>query len=203
MPAPEPRSSSVVIVLCHPNPASLTHAAARTAASAAAGAGHRVTLLDLYAEGFDPVMSADDLRRYQANDSTVAPSVAPYVDAVRGADVLVFVYPTWWSGLPAVLKGWLDKVMVPGVAFELDGRARVRPALTHVRRIVAVSTYGSPRRYVRFVNDNGRRILFRALRMSTGWRARTSFVGLYAMDTATAGDRERHLTRVSRVMGSL
>lgn len=190
-------------MLCHPNPGSFTHAAARAAASAAADAGHRVTLLDLYAEGFDPVMSADDLRRYQENDSTVAPGTVEHVEAVRNADVLVFVYPTWWSGLPAVLKGWLDKVMVPGVAFSLDERAKVRPGLTHVRRIVAVSTYGSPRRYVRFVNDNGRRILFRALRMSTGWRARTTFVGLYSMDTATAADRERHLARVADVMGSL
>jgi putative NADPH-quinone reductase len=185
-------------VLCHPNPGSFTHAAARAAASAAADAGHRVTLLDLYAEGF-----ADDLCRYQENDSTVAHGTVAHVEAVRNADVLVFVYPTWWSGLPAVLKGWLDKVMVPGVAFSLDERAKVRPGLTHVRRIVAVSTYGSPRRYVRFVNDNGRRILFRALRMSTGWRARTTFVGLYSMDTATAADRERHLVRVADVMGSL
>jgi NAD(P)H dehydrogenase (quinone) len=190
-------------VLCHPNPGSFTHAAARAAASAAADAGHRVTLLDLYAVGFDPVMSADDLRRYQENDSTVAPGTVVHAEAVRNADVLVFVYPTWWSGLPAVLKGWLDKVMVPGVAFSLDERSKVRPGLTHVRRIVAVSTYGSPRRYVRFVNDNGRRILFRALRMSTGWRARTTFVGLYSMDTATAADRERHLARVADVMGSL
>lgn len=149
------------------------------------------------------MMSAEELRRYQQNEGTVPQGMETHAEAVRGADVLVFVYPTWWSGLPAVLKGWLDKVMVPGVAFAFDDRNKLRPGLTHVRRIVAVSTYGSPRRYVRFVNDNGRRTLFRALRMSTGWRARTTFIGLYSMDTATAADRERHLARVTTVMESL
>jgi putative NADPH-quinone reductase len=194
---------SVLVVLCHPNKDGFTHAAARAACDAAAAAGHRVTVLDLYGECFDPVMSREELRRYKSNESGADPVSGPHVEAVRAADVLVFVYPTWWSGLPAMLKGWLDKVMVPGVAFVLDGRNKVRPALGRVRRIVVVSTYGSPRRYVRFVNDNGRRMLTRALRMSTGWRARTTHVGLYSMDTATPADRERHLARVTEVMGSL
>ena len=57
----------------------------------------------------------------------------------------MFVYPTWWSGLPAVLKGWLERVMVPGVGFTFDAQSgKVQPGLRHVRRIVGISTYGSP-----------------------------------------------------------
>ena len=53
----------------------------------------------------------------------------------------MFVYPTWWSGLPAILKGWLERVMVPGVGFTFDSRTgKVKPGLTHVRRIVGIST---------------------------------------------------------------
>lgn len=190
-------------MLCHPNPGSFTHAAARAAASAAADAGHMVTLLDLYAEGFDPVMSADELHRYQANDSTVAPGTVAHVEAVRGADVLVFVYPTWWSGLPAVLKGWLERVMLPGVAFSFDSNNKVRPALTNVRRIVVVSTHGSPFRYVALVNDNGRRILTRALRLTCGFRVRTTSVRLFSMDKQDDAGRSRHLRRIEHVMRSL
>ena len=88
-------------------------------------------------------------------------------------DTLIFVYPTWWSGLPAMLKGWLERVMVPGVAFGFDPDSeRVTPRLGHVRRIVGISTYGSPRAYVAAVNDNGRRTLTRALRLCCGRRRR-------------------------------
>src|SRR4029453_7828995 len=113
------------------------------------------------------------------------------------AEAIVFVYPTWWSGLPAVLKGWLERVMVPGVGFTLDERTRkVRPGLGHVRRIVGISTYGSPWGYVKLTNDNGRRVVPRALRISCGCRTRTTWLALYAIDTADADRRERHLARI-------
>ena len=71
-------------------------------------------------------------------------------DVVGRAGLLVFVYPTWWSGLPAIMKGWLERVMVPGVGFRFNERTgKVEPGLGHVRRIVGISTYGSSRAYVR------------------------------------------------------
>jgi len=194
---------NALVVFAHPDPESYNRALADAVVRGLSSAGHQVSFLDLYALDYAGALSPAEWTAYTSDQPIVDPMVAEHARLVKQAEILVFVYPTWWSGLPAVLKGWLDKVMIPGVAFSLDARAKVRPGLTHVRRIVAVSTYGSPWRYVRFVNDNGRRILFRALRMSTGWRARTSFVGLYSMDTATASDRERHLARVAEVMGSL
>ena len=107
-----------------------------------------------------------------------------------GPMLLVFVYPTWWSGLPAILKGWLERVMVPGVGVPLRrATGKVKPGLGHVRTIVGISTYGSPRAYVRLVNDNGRRILTRALRMSCGMA--------HADDVARAV-RDRHVHRCRR-----
>jgi putative NADPH-quinone reductase len=115
----------------------------------------------------------------------------------------VFVYPTWWSSLPAVLKGWLERVMVPGVAFVFNADGKVRPGLTNVRRIVGISVYGSPRAYVKLVNDNGRRTITRALRLNTGLRTRSSWLGLYAIDNSTAPQRAAFLDRVERKMRSL
>ena len=116
----------------------------------------------------------------------------------------MFVYPTWWSGLPAILKGWLERVMVPGVGFRLDERTnKVRPGLGQMRHLIGISTYGSPRSYVRFVNDNGRRIITRALRMSCGFRVRISWLGLYAIDTSTVTDRDEFAARVERQMAAL
>jgi putative NADPH-quinone reductase len=93
--------------------------------------------------------------------------------------------------------------MVPGVAFVFNDNGKVRPGLGNVRRIVGISTYGSPRSYVRVINDNGRRTLTRALRLNTGLRTRTSWLGLYAIDGATAEQRGAFLDRVEQKMRSL
>jgi len=129
--------------------------------------------------------------------------IAEHAALVQSVDTLVFVYPTWWSSLPAILKGWLERVMVPGVAFVFDDSGKVQRNLMHIRRIVGISTYGSPRLYVRAINDNGRRTLMRVLRLSCGWRTRGRWLGLYAIDTATAAQRAAFLRRVDRRMRSL
>lgn len=93
--------------------------------------------------------------------------------------------------------------MVPGVAFVFNSKGKVRPGLGNVRRIVGISVYGSPRAYVRFVNDNGRRTITRALRLNTGIRTRTSWLALYAIDTSTATQRDSFLDRVEQKMRAL
>jgi len=92
---------------------------------------------------------------------------------------------------------------LPGVAFKLNTKKKVRPALTQVRHIVVVSTFGSPWAYVKFVNDNGRRILVRAMRLATSWRTRTHCFGLYAMDKATQNDREKFIRTVENKLAKI
>ena len=75
-------------------------------------------------------MSLAERRAYHSDQPLVDPVTVAHADLVRRAEVLVFVYPTWWSGPPAILKGWLKRVLVPGVAFRFDGAGKVRPALT-------------------------------------------------------------------------
>jgi putative NADPH-quinone reductase len=193
----------VLLVLAHPNDDSLSHAIAQRAQAALQAAGHGVDLLDLYAIGFTAAMSAEDHRAYHSDEPIVDPMVAAHAELVRACDAMVFVYPTWWSAQPAILKGWLERVMVPGVAFVFNAKGKVRPGLTNVRRIVGISIYGSPKLYVKFVNDNGRRTLMRAMRLNTGARTRTAWLGLYAIDTATDAKRAAFLDRVERKMRAL
>ena len=116
--------------------------------------------------------------------------MARHAALVRWADALVFVYPTWWMGLPAILKGWLERVLVPGVAFHLDpGTHRVVSDLGSVRRVVGITTYGSSWPRVRLVHDAGRRTLLRALRMLCARRCRTAWLALYSVDAPTPDDR--------------
>ncbi len=192
-----------LVVLANPNPESYGHALAEAAVTGLREGGHDVDVLDLYAIGFRAALSTAERRAYEGDQPILDAVVAEHADLVRRAELLVFVYPTWWSGLPAMLKGWLERVMVPGVAFRFDAAGRVRPGLPQVRRIVGVSTYGSPRAYVAAINDNGRRTLTRTLRLSCGWRARPLWLGMYKMDACDDADRAAFLTRVHARMARL
>ena len=193
----------VLVVLAHPNDDSLNHSIAAVACTALRDAGHDVDLLDLYALGFGAAMSREEREAYHSGMPVLDPMVAEHADLVRRAEALVFVYPTWWSGLPAILKGWIERVLVPGVAFTFNDRGKVRPGLGHVRHLVGISTYGSPWSAVKFVNDNGRRTILRTVRLNTGTGTATKWFGLYRVDTATAQDRTAFIRKVERRMRSL
>lgn len=194
----------VLVVHAHPEPSSFNAAVASAAVDALREAGHEVDLIDLYAEAYQPAMTEAERRAYETDSPVVDPVVAAHARLVRRAETLVFVYPTWWSSLPAMLKGWMERTLVMGVGFELDEQhRRVRPLLTGVRHIVGITTYGSPRRYVWVVNDNGRRTLTRALRGCTGLRTRTTWLGMYQLDTSTDVQRAAFLNQVRRTVGAL
>ena len=164
-------------------------------------AGHAVSLIDLALDNFDPVMSKAEWDVYISGSGEVPVELEQYVELVKKSEIFVFVYPTWWSGLPAQLKGWLERVMMPGVAFQLNEKNKMRPTLKHVRHVYVLSTFGSPKPYVRFINNNGRRVLVRAFRMSGSWRMRTTTLGMHQLDACSNADRIAFLKNIEKVMG--
>jgi NAD(P)H dehydrogenase (quinone) len=193
-----PDPVTTLVVHAHPDPTSFNHAVVAAAVEGLRRSGTEPVVIDLYAEGFDPRMSAAERLAYESGEPILHEQVGRYAELVTGAHTLVVVYPTWWFGLPAILKGFLDRVLVPGVGFRIDERSgRIRPGLTNVRRIVGISTYGSPRTYVRLVGDPGRRTILRTLRLICHRRCRTRWLGLYAVDSATEARRSEFLTRVT------
>jgi NAD(P)H dehydrogenase (quinone) len=193
----------VLLVVAHPSSDSLTQAAANTAIAALRANGHHVDVLDLYAIGYRASLSAEERHAYHGDHPIVEPVVAEHVALLQQAEALVFCYPTWWSSLPAILKAWFERTMVPGVGFVFNDKGKVRPGLRQVRRIVGISTYGSKFTYVKVINDNGRRIVQRTLRSSCGRQARTSWVPLYAVDTTTPEQRADFLRRIEQRMAKL
>jgi NAD(P)H dehydrogenase (quinone) len=192
------------VVLAHPRADSYAHALAQRAVDGLQAAGHRVDVIDLYADGFRAAMSEAEREAYHGDQPILDPLVQTSADLVRIVDALIFIYPTWWSGLPAILKGWMERVMVPGVGFTFEERTgKVRPGLTNVRHLIGISTYGSPKSIVRVVNDNGRRTIMRALRLSCGFGVRTRWHGLYAIDTSTVGQRAEFAAHIERSMTDL
>lgn len=192
---------NALVVYCHPVEGSFCSAMRDSAIAGLVSAGHSVELIDLAADGFDPVMSEAEWILYIAGTGEIPTGLERYVELVKKSEIFVFVYPTWWSGLPAQLKGWLDRTMVPGVAFQLNVKNRMRPTLTHVRRVYVLSTFGSPKPYVRFINNNGRRILVRAFRLSGSWRMRSKTLGMHQLDACSNSDRVAFLNKIEIVLG--
>lgn len=108
----------VSVILAHPRQGSFNHAIAGTVVTALTSHGHTVYFHDLYAERFDPVLPYDEIPR----DAPLDPLVAQHCREIREAEGIVIVHPDWWGQPPAILKGWIDRVIRPGVAYRfIDG----------------------------------------------------------------------------------
>ena len=187
-----------LVVYCHPRPESFTAAVRDVVLERLRAAGADIRLRDLYDIGFEPVMSAEEHLNYENTDVNRC-GVSDDCDDVLWADTLIFVYPTWWYGLPAVLKGWLDRALVPDVAFLMpksEGET-IRPGLTHITRLGVFTTCGASRLLTLAVGAPGKRTLMRGI----GWllvpRARKVFAAHYLMDSSTEASRARHLAKVA------
>jgi NAD(P)H dehydrogenase (quinone) len=185
----------VLLVYCHPRPDSFCAALRDSAVNGLQTAGHTVEVRDLYAEGFTPVLTAEERGHYYDEAANLR-GVEDHVASLQQADGLLLVYPTWWYMMPAMLKGWLDRVWVPGVAFRLGGPGVIGPLLRNIRRIGVVTTYGSPRWLLWLVGWPDRRLIGRGLRRSCARGCRLDWFALMHMDTCTQPRRERFLTIV-------
>lgn len=197
----------VLVVHCHPNPGSFVSSLALDARAALVSAGNEVRFIDLHADGFDPVFTLSERFNHTAPPGGKLeefPVLRASVEALQWCEALVLVYPTWWSGQPAMLKGWIDRVLMKGVAWDLpDGADTLVPGLTHIRRIVAVTTHGSSKFVNALEGEAGKRTVTRSVRLMCGLRCRTSWVAMYGLDRAGDRSRERFRRRVTRVMARL
>lgn len=155
---------------------------------------------DLYAEGFQPILTTEERRNYHDEDINIAP-VADYVERLRAAEALIFSFPVWNFGYPAILKGFLDRVFLPGVSFKLvDGK--VRPNLTHIQKLSAVTTYGGTRMRAFLAGDPPRKHFTRAVRYTTQ-PSTMRYLALYDMNRASDAKRAAFLESVGREMEAL
>jgi len=116
---------TALVVVAHPRPDSLTAHIARLAADKLTAGGYRIDLLDLHAEEFDPRMTVDDLPEWGNRDKTYSAEVENHMRRILAAEVIVVVFPVYWVQVPAILKGWLDRVWNYGFAY---GRSKPRLA---------------------------------------------------------------------------
>jgi putative NADPH-quinone reductase len=133
----------ISVILAHPERRSFNHAIAETACRTLERAGHTVWFHDLYAEGFDPLLPASELNP----DAAPGGDLARYCEELRRSDGLVFVHPNWWGQPPAAMKGWIDRVLRPGVAYtfeEGDGGEGVPVGLLRAETAIVFNTSNTP-----------------------------------------------------------
>lgn len=189
-----------LIIYCHPNHKSFTHAVKLTVLKELEQAGIDYRLTDLYADSFNPVL---DHREWQCyGQEQYAQSLDRYIKDIQWCDTLVFIYPTWWHDLPAMLKGWFDRVLLPGVAFSLPTRAQnnVQPRLQKIVRIMVFTSCGASWCMSKLVGEPGRKIIFRGLGFLCAKPLSRTFLAHYGMDNATLASRQCHLYRVAKKM---
>lgn len=188
----------VLVLYCHPVEASFNAAVHRAVVENLAAAGHTVDDCDLYAEGFQPVLTRAERIGYHDLETNRAP-VQGYVDRLLAAEALVLVTPVWNFGYPAMLKGYFDRVFLPGVSFVMrDGK--VRPNLWNIRKAAACVTYGGTALRAFLVGDPPRKVVNRVLRAVIKPGARIGYHAHYDMNRSTPRTRARHLERVAKAM---
>ena len=178
----------ILLVWTHPVPESYS-AALRDAVLGALRSlnGTEVELLDLYTSGFDP-----------KDSDTVTPSsiIAEHRQMLLAADALVFVHPTWWDALPAMLKAWLEHLL-PDALDNDEAQDAAKEITGHITDIVAITTHGSSRR-VNFIQGRaGRLLLLKSLRSLCHHSCRTKWIALYSIDRATDQKRRKFLTQAA------
>jgi len=184
-----------LVVYAHPVEDSYCAALRDRAMRSLSEAGHEVRLIDLYAEGFDPVLSRAERLAYHTpgdNERTVR----RHIERIKWAEALVFVYPTWWYGLPAMLKGWFDRVWVPYVTFTLPPQGPIRGLMDNIVRLVVVTTAGSPRLWLTLMGNPGRDTIMRGVRALCHRRCRRIWLAHYRIDHSTPESRKAFLDRV-------
>ena len=193
----------ILLVFCHPARESFQGTILDELAGRLGREGHAVRIVDLYGDRFDPVLDLDGWRAHIEN-RRLDNGLTGYLDALGEAEGLILVYPTWWYGLPAMLKGWIDRVWQPGLAFTIEGGAFRTRTLGRIRRFAVITTCGSPRWFIeRIVGDPARRQLMRGLALQFARGCKRRWRAIYGVDGRPRADlareRERAIDSVARL----
>jgi NAD(P)H dehydrogenase (quinone) len=190
----------VLLVYAHPIGDSLNAEIKSVVEAGLAVAGHEIDLIDLYADGFDPVLTEHERQTYFDDHFEREDKAEDYAKRLMACDGLVLIFPTWSMGPPAILKGFFDRVFGPDVSFRIDDGGTLHANLRHIIKAAAVVTYGRERPILWWFGDPPRRLIKRWLKWFLASAAQVEFLGLYGLHKPSAAGTIRFLNKVSRVM---
>jgi NAD(P)H dehydrogenase (quinone) len=186
----------VLVLFAHPLADSFAAALHRAVVGALGEAGHEIDDCDLYAAGFDPVMTSPERRAHNTPNPDLS-AVQHHVERLRAADAVVLCFPVWWYGMPAILKGYFDRVWVNGVAFHLHAGGKMDPGLHRLKKLGVVCTYGAPWWLIKLVlRDPVRAVIHTGIRGLCTRHVKTRFFALYNIEAKSSADTARFLEKV-------
>ena len=194
-----------LIIFSHPSRKSFSAALFRTVKSSLKKKGHEVKTLDLYKEEFNPVLSLSEWNSYLENTDKNVKMLKTDVDLLLWAEGLIFVFPTWMYGPPAILKGWLERVWLPGIAFDIAPEKKNIPVgkLKNIIKFCVVTTSGSPKWWLWFIGNPGKSMLFKGYKILFNRSCKFKWLQLHDMNHANSYDREKFLNQVSNYFSSI
>lgn len=188
----------ILVLHAHPVEESFNAALHRLIVERLTAGGHAVDDLDLYAEDFDPRLTRAERLAYHDERGPTDP-VDPYVRRLLAAEGLVLCFPVWNYGFPAILKGFFDRVFLPGVSFRMiDGKAT--PNLHNIRKVVAVTSYGGSWFRAALMGNPPKKLVNRVLRATIKPRAPVSYLAHYSMNLSTPESRKDFMAEVAAKM---
>ncbi|WP_257285374.1 NAD(P)H-dependent oxidoreductase [Endozoicomonas sp. SESOKO1] len=183
-----------LVVFAHPVPESYNASILKAVSDELAAKSFEVQTLDLYQENFESRMSSAERRTYMDRDNTV--TVERYVQQLQWAEALIMIYPTWWMGPPAILKGWLDRVWLPSVVAEF-GPDGVKPKLTNLKKILIITTQGASRWRMALIGNPPRKMMKLSLKAVTQCR-NIDWLALHSVDKIAKSRLSQFLDTVRR-----
>jgi putative NADPH-quinone reductase len=194
----------ILVIHAHPIETSFSAQLRDVALKALAESGHEIDLLSLYDEKFDAVLSREERLNYHDETINITPAIAPYVARVRAADAVVIIHPVWNFGLPAILKGFFDRVFVPGVAFKMDNgdKGRLVRILKNIQRVTVITTYGGSRFRALLMGDPPRKIARRVLWGIFSQKRPVQYLALYNMNENGPAELAAFKAKVEKAMSS-
>ncbi|MDD5365901.1 MAG: NAD(P)H-dependent oxidoreductase [Gallionellaceae bacterium] len=188
-----------LVVVAHPIADSLCYSLAQSAIQAMTEAGHEVLVENLYQAEFSPSLTANERQSYYQHpfDSS---AVHSQIQHLLSAEALVLVFPTWWFGFPAILKGWFDRVWVPGIAYDhATDLGPIKPRLHNLRRALAITSLGSPWWVDRLLLwQPVKRVLKTAIFGTCAPACQFEMLSLYKAECLSAKEVEAFCSRIER-----
>jgi putative NADPH-quinone reductase len=195
----------VLVVHAHPVETSYNRALFNAVCETLRAKGDEVDALNLYEEEFQAVMSRTERLEYHDVPGNLTPLTKPYVDRLRAADKIVFVHPVWNYGYPAILKGFFDRIFLPGVSFVLIGgteadKGKLVPAMKNIKKVAYVTTYGGDRWRTWLMGNPPKRLAMRWAWVTFGTLLPPTYLALYDMNNQTAAGLKAFIDKVKRKM---
>ncbi|WEV41340.1 NAD(P)H-dependent oxidoreductase [Bifidobacterium sp. ESL0682] len=191
--------SNYVVVYCHPYEKSFNHAILKRILDSLRSQGHTPQLIDLYADGFNPVYDKEELRLFHTG-GTHDPMVKKYLGMIRAADAIIFVTPVWWNSVPGMLKGFIDKIMKEGEGLSHTVTPTgIHGELSNIRHTYVFTTSTSPTIYLRLMAGNGIEHLFMNCTLKQLGMKRRKWINFGGITGSSLERRLKYLDKVSEI----